>query len=117
VEAMMNIRCCQDEEIDGAVVAAPSGTLDVRGADDLWHVVTAELDSTTPSLMVDLAMIDLITSAGIGILVRLLHRVQSLGGSMVVFGASPRVREVIEIVMLSEIFKLCDTIGEARQRL
>lgn len=113
----MEIRCQADTETDGVLVAFPAGTLDVQGADSMWQAVAEALAQKGPSLLVDLSGVDLITSAGIGTLVRLLHRVQSLGGTLVVFGPNARVRAVIEIVMLGPIFKLCDTIAEARERL
>jgi anti-sigma B factor antagonist len=113
----MELRCQPDGELEGTIVVALKGSLDVQGAVELWESVTPELDSGTPSLLIDLSSVDLITSAGIGALVRLLHRVQSLDGTIALFGPNPRVREVIEVVMLAEIFRLSDTVEEARQHL
>jgi anti-sigma B factor antagonist len=113
----MELRCEPDGELGGTIIAVPSGSLDVQGAVTLWEGVTRELDATTSSLLIDLSSLDLITSAGIGALVRLLHRVQSLGGSLAVFGPNPRVREVIEVVMLTGILGVSDSVEEARQRL
>jgi len=61
--------------------------------------------------------VDLMASAGVGALVRLFHRVQTLGGQMAVFGANERVHDVIEVVQLSQILNVCDTMDEARARL
>jgi anti-anti-sigma factor len=116
-EAEMQVRCETDAEVAGAVALGVTGNLGPAGMDTLWEAVTAELSEASPSLLVDLSGVELITSAGIGTLVRLLHRVQSLDGQMVVFGANPRVYEVIDAVMLAGILKLCDTIDEARERL
>ncbi len=113
----MELRCEPDGELEGTIVAVPSGSLDVQGADTLWKMVTQELDATMSSLLIDLSSVDLITSAGIGALVRLLHRVQSLGGRLALVGPNPRVREVIEVVMLAEILRLSATLDEARRRL
>jgi len=113
----MHVSCQTDHEIGTAVVVSPTGNLDASGANTLWDAVTAHLSEATPSLLADLSGVEIMTSAGIGILVRLFHRVQSLGGGLVVFGAGERVREVIEVVMLTDVFQLCDTLAEARQRL
>ena len=113
----MDVRCAVDREIDRAVVAVVVGAFDAVGADRLWERVVSMLDEEMPSLLVDLTGVELITSAGIGALVRLLHRVQKLGGRLVAFGANPRVRQVIDVVMLGEILGMCDTIDEARARL
>lgn len=113
----MEVRVHVDAEVDTAVVMTPVGTLDAISEVSLWDAVDERLNDTTPSLLLDLSAVDLITSAGIGTMVRIFHRIQSLGGTMVVFGANPRVRQVIEIVMLGEILGLCDSIEEARGRL
>jgi len=113
----MEVHCDRDPEIDGALMAVPGGSLDTQSVDDLWQAVTHRLDEGTPSLMLDLSRVELITSAGVGIMVRLLHRIQALGGRMVVFGANPRVAAVIDAVMLTQILNLCDTIVDARERL
>jgi len=49
--------------------------------------------------------------------VRLHHRVQKLGGKIAIFGVNKRVRSVIEVVMLSEILNLSETLDEARSRV
>jgi anti-sigma B factor antagonist len=109
--------CRPDGELTNAVVATLEGLFDEAGAATLWETVTPHVDAATSSLLIDLSGVRLITSAGVGVLVRLLHRVQSLGGGMVVFGAGSRVRDVIGVVRLEEVLNLSASIGEARQRL
>jgi anti-anti-sigma factor len=116
LEADMGFRCDVDFE-GGAVVARLTGNLHAHGAKTLWASVSPRLVEDTVSLLVDLSGLELITSAGIGTLVRLLQRTQTQGGRMVVFGAKPRVREIIDVVMLGEILGLCDTVEEARARI
>jgi anti-anti-sigma factor len=113
----MHVHCEADREAHGAVVATLSGNLDAQGATHFWEVAVAHLADGSPSLMVDMSGVELMTSAGVGTLIRLLHRVQSLGGGMVVFGCSDKVRQVIEVVMLAEIFRVSDSIEQARERL
>jgi hypothetical protein len=98
LEADMGVRCGVDSE-RGAVVATVTGSLHAQGAKTLWASVGPRVAGDTPSLLVDLTGLELITSAGIGTLV------------------IPRVREIIDVVMLGEILGLCDTIEEARARL
>lgn len=113
----MDVRCAVDREIDRAVLVVAVGTFDAVGADLLWERAAAVLNEEVPSLLVDLTGVELIASAGIGTLVRLLHRVQKLDGRLVAFGANPRVRQVIDVVMLGDILGMCDTIEEARARV
>lgn len=113
----MQAQCRPDDEIANAVVVALQGLFDDGGAAALWEAVEPRLDTITASVLVDLTGVDRVTSAGVGVLVRLLHRVQVLGGRLVVFGACARVREVIEVVRLAQAFNLEASIGEARERL
>jgi anti-anti-sigma factor len=113
----MRADCGPDGELANAVVATIEGLFDEAGAETLWQAVAPSLDSATPFLLVDLTGVNRITSAGVGTLVRLLHRVRGLGGGIAVFGAGTRVREVIEAVRLDQILNLAASIGDARERL
>jgi anti-anti-sigma factor len=113
----MGVECSRDLAMSEAVVAALDGFFDQAGATLLWETVTPHLAGEVTSLFVDLSGVNLMTSAGVGVLVRLLHRVESLGGRMALFGGNRRVREVIEVVRLHEILNLSDTVEDARRRL
>jgi anti-anti-sigma factor len=109
--------CRSDEALPNTVVATLEGWLDEAGAEMLWEATSPLLDRTTPWLIVDLSRAPLITSAGIGVLVRLQRRVLDLGGDIAVFGAGKRVRELIEVVRLAQVLNLGDSIVHARERL
>jgi anti-anti-sigma factor len=113
----MIVRCHVDTTLTDAIVSNVFGPLNEKGAAKVWDAVSDELSREHPSLMVDLSEVDLITSAGIGALVRIHHRVHNLGGTLALFGANSRAREVIEAVMLADVLNLCDTIDDARTRL
>ena len=113
----MRADCRKDDAMANAVVVTLEGLFDEAGSVTVWQEVTASLDSAAPFLLVDLAGVNRITSAGVGALVRLLHRVRGLGGGIAVFGAGTRVREVIEAVRLDQILNLGTSIGDARERL
>jgi anti-anti-sigma factor len=113
----MQVQCHRDGEIDRALVVAPGGSLNIATEDDFWLAVSNALDEDTPSLMVDMSQVELITSSGVGIMVRAFHRSTRLGGKMAVFAANARVLEVIEAVMLTQILGVCDTIEDAREHV
>jgi stage II sporulation protein AA (anti-sigma F factor antagonist) len=114
----MRVECSPDVEVADALVASLDGFFDQTGATLLWESVAPHLTGgAATSLLVDLSGVNLMTSAGVGVLVRLLHRVDSLGGRLALFGAGRRVREVIEVVRLREVLNLSDSAEEARQRL
>ncbi len=113
----MRIVCEQDESLEKAVLARPSGRLDAYGATLFWDAVGNRLTAQTPYLLLDLSEVELLTSAGVGILIRLVTRAQQNGGSLAVFGASARVRTVLEVVNLTTIVNLEEDEDTARARL
>ena len=113
----MRVTCAQDTELRRALFAAAAGHMDVEGATQLWDVISPQLTETTPSLLLDLGGVDWLTSAGVGALIRVLTRVQKLGGGMSIFGAACRVQAVLRIVALDAILNVRPTADEARARL
>jgi anti-anti-sigma factor len=65
----------------------------------------------------DMSGVSVLTSAGVGTLIRIRHRLQRFGGGVALFGCSPRVLEVIRIVLLEQILLVSATVAEARTRL
>lgn len=113
----MQVECGPDGEVVGATRATLGGLFDQAGAETLWEAASGRLTESAPSLILDLADVTLMTSAGVGVLVRLLHRVERFGGRMALFGAGRRVREVIEVVRLRDVLNLCESVDEARSRV
>jgi anti-anti-sigma factor len=113
----MNVSCELDAESSNVTVASLSGNLEELGARRLWEVLETHLNTDTPSMIIEMAGVDLITSAGVGTLIRILTRAKSLDGSLAVYGCSDRVRKVIEIVRIGELLGLSETLQEARGRL
>ena len=113
----MEIRCRPDEVMPTVLVVTLEGFFDQNGSSEMWEVVVSRLGRDLISVIIDLSGVNLVTSAGVGVLVRLLHRVQVLGGSIALTGAGERVRQVIEVVHLRDILKLSGSLEEARQRL
>ena len=79
----------------------------------LWESASQLVDRTTRFLVFDFTKITMMTSAGIGTLVRLHTRLQGLGGGLAIYGCSSRVREIFSIVMLDKILAVHDTESEA----
>ena len=101
---------------DGLLVRL-SGNLEVNGAARLWEDVSARADEETRYFVFDFSDVPIVTSAGIGMLVRLLVRLRGYGGTVAIFGCSDKIVEVFSIVMLQEILHVCDGEDEALAHL
>ena len=106
-----------DSEIEGALVLRLGGALEVNGAARLWEMASEHAGDDARFFLFDLSDVHIVTSAGIGVLVRLLVRLRGFGGAIAIYGCSDKIREVFAIVQLEEILRVCDTEEEARQRL
>jgi len=101
---------------DGFVVRL-SGNLEINGATQLWEDVSDRADQDTRFFIFDFSDVPIVTSAGIGTLVRFLVRLRGYGGAIAIYGCSDKVKEVFGIVMLQDLLQVCDSAEEARARL
>jgi len=100
--------------IAGGLVVRLSGNLEINGATQLWDEISTRAGEETRFFIFDFTDVPIITSAGIGTLVRLLVRLRGYGGAVAIFGCSDKISEVFEIVMLRNILHVCDSEDEAR---
>ena len=106
-----------DPTIAGGLVVRLSGNLEINGATQLWDDVSNRADEDTRFFIFDFSEVPIVTSAGIGTLVRFLVRLRGFGGALAICGCSDKVEEVFGIVMLQDILQVCDSEEEARARL
>jgi len=106
-----------DPTIAGGLVVRLSGHLEINGAAQLWDDVSTRAGQDTRFFIFDFSDVPIVTSAGIGTLVRLLVRLQGFGGSLAICGCSGKICDVFSVVMLKEILQVCDSEEEARARL
>ena len=101
----------------GFLIVRLSGSINALAADQLWESTAQQLDYETRFVVFDFTDVTMLTSAGIGILVRLYSRLKASEGGLAVFGCSARIREIFVIVMLDKVLKVCDSETEAWQAL
>lgn len=88
------------------------GKLDSDTAAKVEAVFTETTESQT-RLLLDLAKLKYISSAGLRILLLAAKRVQQKGGYIVLFSLQPNVREIFDISGFSSMFTICGTQEEA----
>jgi anti-anti-sigma factor len=113
----MQVEFEPDRQIDGGLIVRLQGAIDVVTADRLWELATARAGAGARFLLFDFSGVTIVTSAGIGVLVRLLIRLRGQGGTLAVFGCNDHICEVFSIVLLKEILHVCETEDEAREKL
>ena len=101
----------------GVIIGRLNGAVNALAADQLWESTTQQLEDETRFVVFDFTEVTMLTSAGIGILVRLYTRLKDRDGGLAVFGCGTKIREIFSIVMLTDVLKVCDTEAEALQAL
>jgi len=113
----MKLKFEPDPMIADGLIVRLSGNLEINGATQLWEDVSNRAGEDTRFFIFDFSDVPIVTSAGIGTLVRLLVRLRGFGGAIAICGCSDKICEVFDIVMLEDILKVCNTEAEARDRL
>ena len=113
----MEIKITRDREMDDALMVRLAGAIEIGVVEQLWKTTSDHVGKDARFLLFDFTDVTVITSAGIGALVRLLVRLQGVGGSLAIFGCSDKICEVFSIVMLRQILQLSGTEDEARAKL
>ncbi len=103
-----------DAEIDEALLVRLSGALEVNGAEDLWVWASGIAGPDARFFLFDLSRLNILTSAGIGVMVRIFVRLKTFGGAIAVYGCSDKIREVFTVVMLEGVLNVSATEAQAR---
>jgi len=100
-------------ELKRANVVTVRGRVDSATTPELEKTFQALLDGHRNYLVVELADVEYMSSAGLRALVSVLKAAKKGGGDVVIARPSTRVREVIELAGLSSIFTTYDDVVEA----
>lgn len=92
----------------------PSGRLDDAQSKHLASVLGSQLEMRHRWLIVNMANVEYVSSAGLKMLVAIWQRARDLKGDLVLAQTSPRVREVLEMIGLDLVFRLVETPEQAR---
>lgn len=105
-------------ELDGPTTCVRlDGRLDAAGADRIGVQFTAAVATGGRPVVVDLGGVSFIASLGIRLLIATARSMASRQQPLVLFGATPLVRGVLDDVALDQIIPLVDTEAQALARL
>jgi len=113
----MRITCETDSELGSVLHCHPVGRLDALGATQFWDFMVDRLGGKSSSVLLDMTKVDFLSSAGVGILIRLLTRVQQEKGALALYGCSQRVCAVLQVVNVEAILNQRPDEASARRRL
>jgi anti-sigma B factor antagonist len=106
-----------DELGHGRAALRPHGRLDVGTADELRACLAEVFAAGTRKVVVDLAGVTFLGSAGLAALISGLKRAGRLGGELRIAAPSTQVLMVLELVKLTPVFHPYESIEAAVEGL
>lgn len=100
-------------EIEQVSLVEVSGRVDSMNANQLGEALSGVIDDGQTRLVLDLAGVDYMSSAGLREIVSALKKVKRATGDLRIAQPSERVREVLEMAGLDSIFQIFGSQTEA----
>jgi anti-anti-sigma factor len=95
-----------EDNAAGARVIAPRGRLDSLSSGELERHVVARLDAGDRRVVIDLAGVEYVSSAGLRVLLLAAKRLKPPAGALVLCGMAPSVRTVLELAGFTSLFTI-----------
>lgn len=98
---------------EGVCVLSLSGFLDAHTFEQLDEEIGDLYEQGVFNVIADLSGIEYISSAGAGVFIGSLASAQESGGDIILVNPTPNVREVFDLLGLTQIFKIQPSTDEA----
>ncbi len=98
---------------NGAMILHLEGFLDAHTFEELDEAINGLFDEGVYRIVVDLSELDYISSAGAGVFIGALAEAQENGGKLVLASLGSNVREVFDLLGLTQIFTIVDSVDAA----
>ena len=102
---------------EGLTIISLKGEIDLQFSPALRALLQTQLKKRVPILLLDFSEVDYIDSSGLATLVEYYQQSRSHGGRIGLAALNPRVRSIVGLVRLNEIFQIFDTVAVARMEL
>jgi anti-sigma B factor antagonist len=100
----LNIRVSRTKP--GVVTLSPIGTIDTETSSILDKEICSILTGATKTLVLDMAEVEYITSAGIGIIAKTKSSLKYKGGDLAMINLQPQIKKVFEIIRLLPVLNV-----------
>ena len=103
------------EEKEGYHIVTPVGELDIYTV-PLFRKVVLKLEGhRRHDLILDLSRLTFIDSSGLGSLIEIWQKVQTVDGEIAYVVSNPRILKVFKLVDLDKVFRVFPNLGRALQ--
>jgi len=104
----------REDKIDTFALLEVSGRVDSENAETLRKFLL-DLGGREQRVLIDCSAMDYISSTGLGAMLMLLKEINKKGGTLRLFGLSPRIAEVFGISGFDKFFPIFPDLDAARR--
>lgn len=108
---MTPFQIAKEKLTNGVTFLSVRGFLDAHTFEELEKTISELFDQNNYRVIVDLSKLDYISSAGAGVFIGAIGTAQENDGNIIIVKPSPNVKEVFDLLGLSQIF----TFAESRE--
>jgi len=109
---MTNLKISTEEKNNVHIIHL-EGFLDAHNHVLFRNAVTDAMDSGATRIVVDFAELVYIGSSGIEVILSVIQKLRDDGGDMVLCGISSKIFKVFDLLGLTSLFKIFETLEEA----
>ena len=113
----VNITIHTEQVSEHCATVVLTGRLDATNAQTLKESLEQLIDGGTTHLVIDLAHVPFIDSAGLAALVSTLKATRRIGGNVLLSGVQPQARTVFSLTMLDQVFAIYPDVRAALDSL
>lgn len=107
----------RESEEDGLFIIALEGEIDLACSPELREILDVHAQAERSALLLDFTEVSYVDSSGLATLVEYVRKVQDFGGKLALAAVNTRVRTILDLVRLSEIFPIFPSVAEAKVAL
>ena len=113
----MKLKIRNRQTTPGIVTMSPEGSIDVDTSSILDRELCRIIAENIKTLVLDMAGVDFISSAGIGAVTKAKVTIKRQGGDLAMINVQPQVKTVFEIMRLGPVLNVFESIQELDEYL
>ncbi|MEK7485062.1 MAG: STAS domain-containing protein [Planctomycetota bacterium] len=98
----------------GIALVKVGGYLDAKTFEQMEEALNKLFESSHYKIIIDLSSVDYISSAGAGVFIGAISTAQENEGNIILLNPTDNVKEVFDLLGLSQIFKFASGLEEAK---
>ena len=102
-----------EREVGDVAVFEPRDRVDATGREEFYRTLYGAMDRGFTKILVDMANVPYIDSAGVGVLFGIFTSLRKKEGTIRLANVGERLRKILTLVCLEDMIEICDSVDQA----